>query len=106
MKKIDEFVVNKVNFHEENTIELFTEIDSEPQRFMIEISKSSDGLLAKFSKELEFLLRANDILLNKNFMKFLKQLVEKRQLEMPFNLFSKSKEKTPRKLRPRHLQTA
>lgn len=104
MKKISEFIINKVKHQEQDIIELFTEIDSTPQCFVIKIDKSGGGILAEFSKELEFLLRANDVSLSKNLMRFLQRVLENERLDLPFNLFSKSP--APRKLRPRQPQVA
>ncbi len=48
MKKIREFIINKVKRPETDTIELFTKVDSESQYFVIKIDKSSGGLLKEF----------------------------------------------------------
>jgi len=104
MKKISEFIINKVKRQEKDIIELFTKVDSESQYFVIKIDKSSGGLLAEFSKDLEFLLRANNVLLSKNLMKFLQRVMENEPLELPVNLFSESP--VSRKLRPRQPQAA
>ena len=104
MKKISEFVINKVKRQETDIIELSTEIDSESQHFVIKIDKSSGGVLAEFSKDLEFLLRANDVSLSKNLMKFLQRVMENEQLNLPVNLFPKLP--VSRKLRPRQPQAA
>ncbi len=104
MKKISEFIINKVKRQEKDIIELSAKVDSEPQYFVIKIDKSSGGLLAEFSKDLEFLLRANDVLLSKNLMKFLQRVMENEPLNLPVNLFSESP--VSRKLRPRQPQAA
>lgn len=101
MKKISEFIINKVT-REQNIIELFTKIDSESQYFLIKINKSGGNILAEFSKDLEFLLRANDVSLSKNLMKFLQRVMENEQLDLPLNLFSELP--ATRKLRPRQPQ--
>ena len=104
MKKISEFIINKVKRPETDTIELFTKVDSESQYFVIKIDKSSGGLLTKFSKDLEFLLRANDVLLSRNLMKFLQRVMENEQLNLPINLFAESP--VSRELRPPQPQAA
>ncbi len=102
MKQISEFIINKVKRPEKDTIELFTNVDSQSQYFVIKIDKS--GMLTEFSNDLEFLLRANDVLLSKNLMNFLKRVMENERLDLPVSLFSKSP--VSRKLRPRQPQIA
>lgn len=104
MKKISEFIINKVKRQEKDIIELFTKVDTESQYFVIKIDTSSGGMLAEFSKDLEFLLRANDVSLSKNLLKFLQRVMEDEQLDLPVNLFSESP--VSRKLRPRQPQIA
>ena len=94
----------KVKQQEKDIIELFTKVDSESRYFVIKIDKSSGGMLAEFSKDLEVLLRANDVLLSKNLMTFLNRVIENEQLDLPINLFSESP--VSRKLRPRQPQIA
>lgn len=104
MKQISEFIINKVERQEKDVIELFTKVDTESQCFVIKIDTSSGGMLAEFSKDLEFLLRANDVSLSKNLMKFLQRVLENEQLDLPVNLSSKSS--ASRKSRPRQSQVA
>ena len=103
MKKISEFVINKVKWQETDIIELSVEVDSASQHFVIKIDKSSGGVLAEFPKDLEFLLRANDVSLSKNLMSFLRRVLRNEQLNLPVSLFSKLP--LTRKSRPRQPQT-
>lgn len=73
MKRISEFIINKVS-REENVIELVADVDDEVRCFVIKLNKSNENMLAEFSKNLEFLLRSNDVGLSKNLLKFLKKL--------------------------------
>lgn len=104
MKQISEFIINKVTRRDEDIIELSANIDSQPQYFEVKIDKSNDGMLAEFSKDLEFLLRANDVSLSRNLIKFLKRIMKNEQLDLPVILFSESSASP--KLRPRQPQTA
>lgn len=104
MKQISEFIINKVIRHNENIIELFTSIDAESQQFEIKIENSGGDTLTEFSKDLEFLLRANDVSLSKNLMKFLKGFLEDKQSNLPVSLFSESS--ISQKSRPRQPQAA
>lgn len=105
MKKIDSFTVEKVEQISDSIIIIFAKVDSENQSYDIEINGSSKiGFLALPPKDLEFLLRANDVALSKNLIKFLKKVVENEEFHLPVNLFSESTE--PRKSRPRQPQAA
>ena len=104
MKKISEFIINKVSRREENVIELIADVDDEAQCFVIIINKSNENMLAEFSKDLEFLLRSNDANLSKNLLKFLKKIVHDERLNLPFDLFSESS--SSRNARPRQPQAA
>lgn len=104
MKRISEFIINKVSRRNENIVGLFTNVDAESQHFEIKIENSGGDTLTEFSKDLEFLLRANDVSLSKNLMKFLEGFLENEQLNLPFSLFSESS--ISKKSRPRQPQAA
>lgn len=96
MKQINEFIVKNVTV-QNNKIGLSAEIDSVQRRFTVKFDETDEFMLAELPKELEFLLRANEVSLSKNLMKFLKKTFENKFVKMPFVLYSKkSKAKTLR----------
>lgn len=104
MKQINNFIIEEVRKSEKNTIELSAKVDSEIKDFKIKIDDLNKFLLTEIPRDLEFLLRANDVLLSKNLMKFLKQIIEDKPIDMPVILFSKSV--LSRKSRPHQPQAA
>lgn len=104
MKKINSFIIEKIEKSEENIIELSAKVDSELKKYKVQFDESNFFSLTEMSRELEFLLRANDVALSRNLINFLKKVVENKEFHLPVNLFSESTE--PSKSRPRQPQAA
>jgi hypothetical protein len=88
MKQINEFIVKKVILTQTNEIDLFAEIDSVPQTFNVKFEVIDGAYLFNFPPELEFLLRANEVLLSKSLIGFLSQTQEI-QSNIPAILYSR-----------------
>ena len=89
MRQISKFIVKKVISNQSDLIELLVEVDSVQTRFTVKVDTADKNLLADLPNELEFLLRANEVLLSKNLMNFLHKVVEKQSLELTFILYSR-----------------
>ncbi len=88
MKQISEFIVRKVKPIKSNEIDLFAEIDSVPKTFNVKFEVIDGAFLFNFPSELEFLMRANEVLLSNRLIEFLSQTQEM-QLNVPAILYSK-----------------
>ncbi len=96
MKKINSFIIEKIKRSEENTIELSAKVDSEFKDFIVQFDNSKFFSLTEMSRELEFLFRANDVALSKNLISFLKNFVEKKEVNLPFSVYSETVKSSPR----------
>lgn len=97
MKRIDNFTIEKVEQTSDDRIKIYAEVDSEKQIYEIEIDNSSNlGFLTMPPRDLEFLFRANDVALSKNLIRFLKNFVEEKEINLPFNVYSETAESRPR----------
>jgi hypothetical protein len=89
MKQISKFIVKKVLSNQSDKIEILAEIDSVQTWFVVKLDTASENLLTNLPKDLEFLLRANEVSLSKNLMSFLQKIVEKQSSKLPFILYSR-----------------
>lgn len=105
MKQISEFIVKNV-IVENDRIDLLAEIDSVQSRFIVKIDNTDETMLAELPKELEFLLRANEVSLSKNLLKFLKKTFENKSAKIPFVLYLKKSQAKPLRLSKEELQAA
>lgn len=96
MKKINNFTVEKIKKLSENLIKIYVEVDSEKQTYEIKFENSSIGFLTMPPRDLEFLFRANDVALSKNLINFLKDFVNKKEISLPFEVYSEIAEPQPR----------
>jgi hypothetical protein len=92
MKQINEFIVKKATPLKSSEIDLFAEVDSVPQQFNVKFEVIDKAFLFEFPKELEFLLRANDVLLSKRLIEFLSKTLETSS-NTPFVLYSQKSQK-------------
>jgi hypothetical protein len=92
MKQINEFIIKKVTSTQTNEIDLFVEIDSAPKTFNVKFEVIDGAFLFDFPNELEFLLRANEVLLSKRLIDFLSKNREI-QLNTPVVLYSQKTRK-------------
>ena len=102
MKKIHSFIIEKIEKVEENILELSAKVDSESKEFTVEFDNSEFFSLTEMSRDLEFLFRANDVALSKNLIRFLKDVTENKEINLPVVIFSETAES--QKSRPRKLQ--
>lgn len=96
MKRINNFTVEKIKKLSENLIKIYAEVDFEKQTYEIEFEDSSIGFLTMPPRDLEFLFRANEVSLSKNLLRFLKNFVEKKEVNLPFNVYSETAKSRPR----------
>lgn len=96
MKKINSFIVNEVRKSEVCKIELSAEVDSESKEFELQIDDTNKYLLSEMSRDLEFLLRANDVSLSKNLLRFLKDVIDDKEFTLPFKVYSETVKSHPR----------
>jgi hypothetical protein len=93
MKQIKEFIVKKVTSVQPNKIDLIVEVDSVLKQFNIKFEAIDGEFLFDFPKELEFLIRANEVVLSKRLVVFLNKSIET-QTNTPVVLYSQEVRKT------------
>lgn len=96
MKRISSFIVKEVRKPEVCKIELSAKVDSESKEFELQIDETNKYLLSEMSRDLEFLLRANDVVLSKNLMKLLKDIIDEKEINLPFIVYSEKVKSRPR----------
>jgi hypothetical protein len=93
VKKINSFVLAKIESINDDEVELQTVVDAKPRSFVVTFTKDVEGndLGFIFRSDLEMLCRANDLVFVRSLMRFLKNYRNGQDISLPVSLYSKSK---------------